>query len=145
MTEQEWLACADSQKMLRYYPGAAAAYNVAIPLGWWGAAPAFVAPYKVARETVPNTSDEGAAQGVLLRDIFGNPFRPVSPNSAWLTDTVLSLAQDIYDKQAFDRLPILADALEEAGCDDADILGHCRERGNHVRGCWPIDLLLGKQ
>ena len=55
-----------------------------------------------------------------------------------------SLANLIYDERAFDRLPILADALEDAGCDDADILRHCREPGEHVRGCWVVDLLLGK-
>jgi hypothetical protein len=55
------------------------------------------------------------------------------------------LAQAIYDDRAFDRLPILADALEEAGCTDADILNHCRRPGEHVRGCWAIDLVLGKR
>jgi hypothetical protein len=55
------------------------------------------------------------------------------------------LAQAIYDDRAFDRLPILADALEEAGCDTADILAHCRGPGPHVRGCWVVDLILGKQ
>jgi hypothetical protein len=86
-------------------------------------------------------------QGRILRDIFGNPFRPVTINPAWLTwndGTVQKIAQAIYDERAFDRLPILADALEEAGCTDADILGHCRSGGEHVRGCWVVDLLLGK-
>jgi hypothetical protein len=80
----------------------------------------------------------------LLRDIFGNPFRPVTINPAWRTPTVLSLAQAIYDERAFDRLPILADALEDAGCTDASILEHCRSGGGHVRGCWVVDLLLGR-
>ena len=63
---------------------------------------------------------------------------------AWNGGTVFNLAQGIYDQRAFDSLPILADALEEAGCQDADILGHCRQPGPHVLGCWAVNLLLGK-
>jgi hypothetical protein len=55
------------------------------------------------------------------------------------------LAQSIYTDRAFDRMPILADALEDAGCDNADILNHCRQPGEHVRGCWAVDLILGKK
>jgi hypothetical protein len=80
-----------------------------------------------------------------LRDIFGNPFRSITLNSHWLTPPVVALAQTAYDTRAFDRLPILADALEEAGCTNADILGHCRQSGQHVRGCWVVDLILGKE
>ena len=80
----------------------------------------------------------------MLRDIFGNPFRPVSINSTCLTSTVRGLAEGIYAERAFDRMPILADALEDAGCDNADILAHCRGDGPHVRGCWVVDLVLGK-
>ena len=64
---------------------------------------------------------------------------------AWLTPTVQSIAAAIYQDRAFDRLPILADALEEAGCTNADVLLHCRQPGEHVRGCWVVDLLLGKE
>jgi hypothetical protein len=74
------------------------------------------------------------------------PFRPrprAPFDPAWLTSTALALARGIYDDRAFDRLPILADALEEAGCDDAEVLGHCRGPGPHVRGCWVVDMLLG--
>jgi hypothetical protein len=81
---------------------------------------------------------------LFLRDIFGNPFRPLPINTAWLTSNVLALAQVIYDDRAFDRLPILADALEEVGCDNDDILRHCREPGPHTRGCWALDLLLAR-
>jgi hypothetical protein len=80
----------------------------------------------------------------LLRDFFGNPFRPVTAHPSWLTSTVVSLAEGIYAERAFDRLPILADALQDAGCENADILTHCRSDGPHVRGCWVVDLLLGK-
>lgn len=81
----------------------------------------------------------------LVQDIFGNPFRPVRTEPAWLTSTVVSLAEGIYGERAFDRMPILADALQDAGCDHADILQHCRGEGPHVRGCWVVDLLLGKE
>ncbi len=80
----------------------------------------------------------------MIRDIVGNPFRPVAVDPAWLTDTAVGLARGIYDDRAFDRLPILADALQDAGCEDADILEHCRGDGPHVRGCWVVDLVLGK-
>jgi hypothetical protein len=81
-----------------------------------------------------------------VRCIFGPlPFRPVALDSAWRTSNVTALAQAIYDDRAFDRLPILADALEDGGCDNADILNHCRQPGEHVRGCWVVDLVLGKE
>ncbi len=84
---------------------------------------------------------EQAAQCALLRDIFGNPFRPVTADPAWMTPTVRKLARVIYDERTFDGLPVLADALEEAGCSDADVLSHCRGLEAHVRGCWVVDLL----
>jgi len=88
-------------------------------------------------------------QVALLHDIFGNPFRPTPPLPpvvlAWNDGTVPKLAQAIYEDRAFNRLPILADALEEAGCNNADILAHCRQPGEHFRGCWVVDLLLGKE
>ncbi len=97
----------------------------------------------------PRHEAELAAQCRLIRDVFGpTPFRAVAVAPAvlaWQGGTVLRMAQAIYDERAFDRLPILADALEEAGCADADVLSHCRGPGPHVRGCWVIDLLLGKQ
>jgi hypothetical protein len=90
--------------------------------------------------------DEGKRAALLLiREIFGNPFRQITLDPAWRTQTATQLATAIYDDRAFDRLPILADALEEAGCTDADILSHLRGPGPHVRGCWVVDLLLGKE
>jgi hypothetical protein len=83
----------------------------------------------------------------VIRDVIGNPFRPAVLDPAWLTwhdGAVRKMAQAIYDERRFGDLPILADALEDAGCADAAILAHCRETGEHVRGCWVVDLLLGK-
>lgn len=88
---------------------------------------------------------EQKKQASLVRCLFGNPFRPVIFDTSWQTATVLSLAQAIYDERAFDRLPILADALEDAGCTNADVLNHCRAGGEHVRGCWVVDLVLGRE
>jgi hypothetical protein len=80
----------------------------------------------------------------VIRDVVGNPFRPVSVPPHWLTPAVVGLAGGIYDDRAFDRLSILADALLDAGCENDQLLSHCRSAGPHVRGCWVIDLLLGK-
>jgi hypothetical protein len=98
-----------------------------------------------AAVTAPDPKAEGAAQCALLADIFGNPFRPVALDPSWLTSAVVALATGIYADRASDRLPILADALQDAGCDNADVLDHCRGDGRHVRGCWVVDLLLGKE
>jgi hypothetical protein len=84
----------------------------------------------------------------LLREIVGNPFRPVVINPQWLTSNdgvVRNLATAIDTEQAFDRLPILADALEDAGCDNIELLAHLRSPGPHVRGCWALDQLLGRE
>ncbi len=87
---------------------------------------------------------ERANQVDLLRDIFGVPFGPVVFQANWRTAAVRALAQELYDRRVFDRLPILADALQEVGCEDTAILDHCRKPGEHVLGCWVVDLVLGK-
>jgi hypothetical protein len=94
---------------------------------------------------VGKRADMAPRQMSLLRDIFGNPFRLVTLDPRWLTSTVVDLAQAIYNERAFERMPILADALMDAGCDSDDIIHHCRGDGPHVRGCWVVDLLLGKE
>ena len=100
----------------------------------------------VASNPLLGTEDaELLTQAVLLRDIFGDPFRPVSVDPTWLLPAVVELAQAIYDDRAFDGMPDLADALHEAGCTEAKILSHCRSEGPHVRGCWVVDLILGKE
>jgi hypothetical protein len=88
---------------------------------------------------------ESVAVAALLREIFGNPFRPVTFDPAWRTDTTVSLARTMYESRDFSAMPILADALQDAGCDNDDVLNHCRGPGPHVRGCWVVDLVLGKE
>jgi hypothetical protein len=102
------------------------------------------------RYSIGNGGDTGfglAGCLPIIADLFGNPFRPVSLEPAWLAwrdGTVRRLAAAIYEERRFADLPVLADALEEAGCDNPDILDHCRGGGEHVRGCWVVDLILGK-
>jgi hypothetical protein len=88
---------------------------------------------------------EWAAQAGLVRDIFGNPFSPVAFDPRWRSADVVGVARGIYEERAFDRLPLLADALMDAGCADEQVIGHCRSEGPHVRGCWMVDLVLGKE
>src|SRR5262249_32627622 len=117
--------------------------------------------------------DECARFARVLRDLFGNPFRLKIFDPGWRTSTVVPLARHIYDERAYELMPILADALDDARCTDADILHHCRqpeqrvsnfldeieaerraredyvqdyrELGDHFRGCWVVDLILQKQ
>jgi len=92
---------------------------------------------------VPN---ERSVQAALLRDLFGIlPFRPVDLPALRLTSTASGIAAAIDAERAFDRMPILADALEDAGCTNQEILSHCRGPGPHVRGCWLVDLILAKE
>jgi hypothetical protein len=88
---------------------------------------------------------ELVAQAHLIRCVFGNPFRPITLNPSWRTSTVTALARQVYDSRDFSAMPILADALQDAGCDNAAILEHCRGTGTHARGCWVLDLLLAKE
>jgi hypothetical protein len=87
----------------------------------------------------------GFQQPRLIRDVFGNPFQPIAINPNWRTPAVVTLAEYIYHDRAFDRMHELAKLLEEGACDNTDVLNHCRSEGMHVRGCWVIDLLLGKE
>ncbi len=110
--------------------------------------------------------ESARVQCAIIRDIIGNPFRRAAHNPAycaprtsvalvryqpgpfdpeWGTDTALALASQMYESRDFSPMPILADALQDAGCDNADILDHCRGSDPHVRGCWVVDLLLGKE
>jgi hypothetical protein len=87
-------------------------------------------------------SEEKRSQVALLRDIFGNPFRPVAFSPEWRTDTAVSLARQMYENREFSAMPILADALQDAGCDSEEVLNHCRDADTpYVRGCWVVDLV----
>ena len=127
---------------------ARAACSAAAESGWTAAN--LSGEWSLAAE-VAGGGHAGPARADLLRDIFGNPFRPVSVSPSWRTPQVLALAQAAYEQRELPagtldlaRLAVLADALEDAGCDQADLLGHLRGPGPHVRGCWAVDLLLGQ-
>ena len=81
---------------------------------------------------------------LLLRAIFGNPFRTFAFRPEWRTSTVLALAEVMYETRDFSPMPIIADALEDAGCTDEVVLTYCRGPGSHVRGCWVTDAALNK-
>jgi hypothetical protein len=112
---------------------------------WWRRGP------KLSGEQIQKAQSEGMAaerlaQTALLRDIFGNPFRPAALDPAWRTSTAVALAKHIYESRDFSAMPILADALQDADCDNVEILDHCRDAKQvHVRGCWVVDLVLGKE
>jgi hypothetical protein len=93
-------------------------------------------------------NEERLTQATLLRDILGNPFSPtlsIAPDwLGWQDGVIQQIAQHIYDERDFASMPVMADALEEAGCTDPDILAHCRGSGPHVRGCWLVDRILGR-
>ncbi|MFO0800390.1 MAG: hypothetical protein U0804_23220 [Gemmataceae bacterium] len=88
---------------------------------------------------------EMESQVQLFRDIVGNPFHTTAVDPSWRTAAVVGLARGILEELAFDRMPVLADALEDADCCDADLLAHCRGEGPHVRGCWVVDAVLLKK
>jgi hypothetical protein len=89
---------------------------------------------------------ERAAEADLLRDIFGNPFRPAPVfDSSWRTSPVIALANEIYEHKAFDQLPALAELLQGSGCANQELLDHLGHPAIHVRGCWALDAALGKE
>jgi hypothetical protein len=119
-------------------------FEPAVYAAWWCSDES---AWAAADEVTSNELHPRNEQADLVRDIFGSPFSPIHASPEWLTwndGTIQKLAQAIYADRAFDRLPILADALEDAGCDNTDLLAHCRGPGPHVRGCWAVDLVLGK-
>jgi hypothetical protein len=95
--------------------------------------------------TGPVYEAESTAHCEIIRDIFGNPFRPVVFAPEWRSQTAVCLAKQMYESRDFSAMPILADALQDAGCENDEILKHCRDpKQDHVRGCWVVDLVLGK-
>ncbi len=136
---------ADSWDVSTDTAGDEAASWAADAVGWENATAATSPSNTWGAAQAPAFAAERAEQGRLLRCIFGNPFRPVTLNPSWLTLTVQNLARSIFDERSLDRLHMLADALEEAGCDNINMLSHCRQDGEHVLGCWVVDLILGKK
>ena len=88
---------------------------------------------------------EEQAQADLLREILGNPFAPITPDPTWRTSTVVNLAQQMYESRDFSPMPLLADALQDDGCSQPEIIDHCRGDTSHVRGCWVVDFLLDRE
>jgi hypothetical protein len=86
-----------------------------------------------------------ATLAALLREVVGTPFHLPGFDPTWRTSTVVGVACQMYESRDFSAMPILADALQDADCDNEDILNHCRGSGPHVRGCWVVDLVLGKE
>ena len=99
-------------------------------------------PYDTTKS--PSHTAERRWDAGLVRDIFGNPFRRLTARATWLSSTVTALARQVYESRDFSPLPILADALQDAGCEDVELLAHCRGPGPHVRGCWVVDFALVK-
>jgi hypothetical protein len=123
-----------------------AASDTAYGSPWMAAASASVdASWPAADEPADRMTAEWAAHAALLRDLFGNPFRSVLFDPRWRTGDVVALARAAYEDHASERLPMVADALMDAGCADEAILAHCRSPEPHVRGCWVVDLALGKE
>jgi hypothetical protein len=120
---------------------------------WYAASNAYLEfPYLVnpgvdvhSRERWESELSEKRAQCELLRDMFGNPFRSICFAPEWRTDTAVALARQMYECCDFAAMPTLADALEAAGCRTKQLLGHCHASLSHLRGCWVVDLLLGKE
>jgi hypothetical protein len=145
------MSAASAALAARPYRGAGWEY---VQAGWFAALAACAEPAEHALSIDPSpiamlcaTPADKVAMCCQLREVFGNPFRPIAVSPSWLDGnaaTVRKIAQGIYDDRAFHWLPVLADALEEADCTDSTMLAHCRGPAEHVRGCWAIDLLLGK-
>lgn len=104
-------------------------------------------PAHVVRITAGDSESqkEVETQIQLLHEIFGNPFRPIPFSADWRTDTAAAIAKQMYESRDFGSMPTLAAALQNGGCDSDDVLNHCRSCSPHVRGCWVIDLVLGKK
>jgi hypothetical protein len=149
----EGLATAKDRDAARYTGSQARPGRLPAPSRAAGS-PTFASGWSSACHVVAHSAEtvlDGQTQCGLIREICGNPLRPATIPTASKTPTTVALAQAAYDERDLPsghldpaRLAVLADALEEAGCTDPDILGHLRGPGPHVRGCWAVDLLMGK-
>src|SRR5581483_8581423 len=103
-------------------------------------------------DTLWDDWQENASEADIVRDLIGIPFRRVVLAPFWLTSAVKAMAQGAYDERSLPsgrldnwRLAVVADALDDAGCDDVDLLAHLRSHGAHYRGCWALDVILNKE
>jgi hypothetical protein len=144
-----WLVCSDKSKLteglelLVDVAGYRAAMDAGIPVtkgGFAGRQAVWEHPVFIAGK-----QEEEEALCGIVRDVLGNPFRPVKFSPKWRTSTAVALAKQMYKSNDFGAMPILADALQDAGCGSEEVLGHCRDaKQTHVRGCWVVDGVLGK-
>jgi hypothetical protein len=93
------------------------------------------------RSAIQSTEED--VQCDFYRDIFGYPEAAVAFDPAWRTSTAVALARGMYESRDFSPMPILADALQDAGCEEPEVLEHCRADKPHVRGCWVCEAVLG--
>jgi hypothetical protein len=98
----------------------------------------------VQRDSAQAMFKERIQQAHLLREVFGNPFRAREAAPGWRSHTAVALARRAYEERDWSMLPVLADALEEAGCQDVELLQHCRRGSDHYRGCWAVDRILNR-
>jgi hypothetical protein len=138
MTEAEWLACNDPERLL------AALDRVSWEAEFATWTKACLTLHEVGHESWSVHGVDKTIQVRLIRCIFGHPFRPVAFDPNWRTSDVIAMARGMYETRDFSAMPILADALQDAGCEDAAVLEHCRGNGPHVRGCWVVDMILEK-
>jgi hypothetical protein len=157
-TEDDWAAAGRAAEAVvvgasdaALMDAADAASSAAGDVGWAAQAAAWAAVYDTAGASTWSIGERTAAfkkqserQVFFLRDIFGNPFRSLVFDPSWRTFSVRAMARQMYESRDFSAMPVFADALEEAGCQDEQLLEHCRGPGPHVRGCHVVDLALGK-
>src|SRR5262249_5536699 len=94
---------------------------------------------------IPPDQAQLAERVAYLRDIFGNPFRPVAFSPAWRTENAVALARRMYESREVGAMRLLADVLQEVGCNNEEVLQHCRAAGPHGRGCWVVDMIVGRE
>jgi len=140
MTESEWLTSKDGMAMLHLVQGRISRRKYTFAYGGDPDASTFYEQWRNGE-----LYERRSVIADALREQLGNPFRPYMFDSAWRTETVVAFASGIEVERAFDRMPILADALEETGCDERAMLDHLRGPGPHARGCWALDLILDRE
>jgi hypothetical protein len=145
------------RQVWREHPPESAAHIVGWVVGvlvsggaWAAALNAVEATLRALRRSglMAESDRELVAQAELLREVIGNPFRRATVDPSWLAShdgAVTKVARSVSEGRSFADTPVLADALEDAGCSDVGLLGHLRGPGPHVRGCWALDLILGKE